>query len=63
MVDGKTYTIRSIPLITAVILGIKLTYFYRSLSGCNDAKPLERIRQQFQRTRGDLVAWPIEALA
>ncbi|EKK8747002.1 Tar ligand binding domain-containing protein [Salmonella enterica] len=48
MVDGKTYTIR-ILLITAVILGIAILIFTDRYLVAMMVKPLERIRQQFQR--------------
>ncbi|HCK7554121.1 TPA: Tar ligand binding domain-containing protein, partial [Salmonella enterica subsp. enterica serovar Paratyphi A] len=61
MVDGKTYTIR-ILLITAVILGIAILIFTDRYLVAMMVKPLERIRQQFQRiAQGDL-SQPIEAL-
>ncbi|EAY9563389.1 HAMP domain-containing protein [Salmonella enterica] len=61
MVDGKTYTIR-ILLITAVILGIAILIFTDRYLVAMMVKPLERIRQLFQRiAQGDL-SQPIETL-
>lgn len=61
MVDGKTYTIR-ILLITAVILGIAILIFTDRYLVAMMVKPLESIRQQFQRiAQGDL-SQPIETL-
>ncbi|ECJ3053157.1 HAMP domain-containing protein [Salmonella enterica subsp. salamae] len=61
MVDGKTYTIR-ILLITAVILGIAILIFTDRYLVAMMVKPLEHIRQQFQRiAQGDL-SQPIETL-